>query len=91
MAESNHRKREIVKAPWTDMQVERLRDWQRSGFVHPYTCGKRHRSTHVWSDWGMDYGVLIPTRKGWVCSDCDYTQDWAHDFSFEPIPMGMFS
>ena len=85
MAESNTRKREIVHAPWTEAQIERLKEWQRSGFVHPYTCGKRD-DNHAWNDWGMDYGVLIPTRKGWVCPDCDYTQNWAHKFSFEPIP-----
>lgn len=73
--------RGIVFAPWTDQQVENLKDWQSSGYVHPYTCGQRNPETHTWSEWGGDFGILIPTKTGWVCPDCSYTQDWAHEFS----------
>lgn len=66
--------RGFIVAPWTDRQVEALNTWQRERPVHPFTCGKRddHESE----------GVLTATREGWVCEepDCDYAQDWAHDF-----------
>lgn len=66
-----------IKAPWTDDQVAALARWQTYGFVHEFTCmaidhpaGKNN--------------VLYPTRDGWRCLHCDYTQDWAHNFMFEP-------
>lgn len=37
---------------------------QRSGVVHPYTCGKN--SDHV----------LVATPDGWACPECDYRQPY---------------
>ena len=39
----------------------------------------------VLTEWDSELfgvGVHLRTmmRDGWVCSVCDYTQDWAHDF-----------
>lgn len=58
-----------LKAKWTPDQVRALNAFQHRGMFHPFTCGNdsRHR-------------VLLATEDGWVCEDCDYTQDWAHDF-----------
>lgn len=54
------------KAPWTDEEVIALTLRQQNPTMHEYTCecGK----------------ILIPTTNGWICSECDYTQDWCHAF-----------
>jgi hypothetical protein len=28
--------------------------------------------------------VLVATPRGWICRDCEYTQNWAHDFMLSP-------
>ena len=66
-----------VKAPWPPDQVEALNRFQACEWVHPFTCGQRDRATHPTITNG-DFGVLIATENGWICPDCDYTQDWAH-------------
>ena len=61
----------FIYAPWTDEQVMQLNRFQRSPFVHPFTCpSERHDA------------VLMASRNNWECPypDCDYTQNWAHDF-----------
>jgi len=68
-----------VQAPWTDEQVMHLVTWQQSDYVHSYTCPNRSDVLHGYQ-YG-DIGGLMPTPDGWVCLDCDYTQNWAHDFS----------
>ncbi len=73
----------MIKAPWTLEQVTAAIAWQNSPKVHPYTCG--NRDGHPLDPEG-DYGVLVPTEDGWVCRHCDYTQDWAHDFTLLPMP-----
>ena len=79
-----------VKAPWTPDQVASLNGYQASEKYHPYTCRNRGASFHRWRL--GDKGVLIPTTSGWICSDCDYTQDWAHAFTtswaWRAQPMG---
>lgn len=74
-----------VKLPWTAEQIFNLWEWQRCGHSHPFTCANRGDGKHK-HRWG-DLGVLVPSFDGWVCVDCDYTQDWAHDFMLnEPAP-----
>lgn len=62
----------LITPPWTDEQVTQLNRFQRSGYVHPFTCG--HRDRHDLT--------LVATPTGWECPDvsCDYTQTWAHSF-----------
>lgn len=50
--------------PWNKEQVKNLIERQSIGHLHEYNCkcGK----------------PLIPTKKGWVCGECDYTQNWCH-------------
>lgn len=55
----------IVRAPWTDAQIECLRHRQNDKRTHPYTCGNDSQHT-----------PLKATRSGWLCLDCGYTQDW---------------
>lgn len=52
-------------APWTHAQVECLKARQGHPMYHPYTCGN-----------DSNHKVLVPTTNGWVCEDCDYTQNW---------------
>ncbi|MEK6886810.1 MAG: hypothetical protein AABW88_03180, partial [Nanoarchaeota archaeon] len=53
---------------FTPEEVKNLQEWQDFGKVHEFTCGNDHCKT-----------ALIPTTRGWICSYCDYTQNWAHD------------
>lgn len=64
----------MIKAPWSDVLVKELNRYQQSGYFHPYTCGNdsRHRE-------------LLATVGGWICLDCDYRQDWAHEISREVL------
>jgi hypothetical protein len=55
-----------IKVPFTEDQVESLNAYQIAGKFHPFTCGCGSN--------------LIATEKGWICNDCDNTQDWAHEF-----------
>lgn len=77
----------MSKAPWTNEQVAALNAYQQAGVMHPFTCPNRSEPGHVCDpEWGRgDKGVLRATNDGWVCTGCDYTQDWAHDFMEKPI------
>ncbi len=61
----------MIYAPWTDDQVAALKRYQTNGRFHPYTCG--NRGDHL-RDKG---GVLVPTKNGWRCPECQYVQNWA--------------
>lgn len=58
----------LLRAPWDAGQVAGLNRFQ-SGPFHPYTCGNDSRH------------ILTATQLGWVCPQCDYTQDWVSDFA----------
>lgn len=61
---------EMIKAPFTPAQIERLNRWQQTPGVHPYTCpGDRPLC--------QDNRDLIARREGWICTCGQYTQDWA--------------
>lgn len=69
-------------ATWTDEQVKALNELQTGErYGHPYTCPNRGDGKHRHN--GNDKGCLVATPDGWVCPDCDYTQDWAHESSME--------
>lgn len=61
---------------WTDEQVAELNKYQEAHEFHPYTCGNRNDGNH--KERFGDLGVLVATNYGWMCPDCDYTQNWAH-------------
>lgn len=64
-----------VPAPWTQKQVEMLNEYQRAGWMHPFTCGSgSHENVE---------GILIAKPAGWICPFCDFKQNWAWDFMFE--------
>lgn len=70
----------MISAPFTSQQAHLLNLYQlglNSPFGgHPFTCP--NRSVNHGSE-GGDVGVLIATESGWVCTHCEYTQDWAHE------------
>jgi hypothetical protein len=70
----------VIQAPWTDEQVAALNGYQQAGVMHPFTCG--YRDDH----YARDPGILVATPRGWECSwpGCEYTQEWAHEFMFDP-------
>lgn len=63
------------RAPFTDAQMAALNEYQQSGRFHPYTCGT-----------DRSHPKLVPSRQGWHCVACDYTQDWAH-----PVPTDLMA
>lgn len=67
-----------ITPPWSTDQVAQLNAWQRSDFVHPFTCD--HRSDGRHGELYGDTGTLVATINGWICPWCSYTQNWAHDF-----------
>ena len=54
----------IITAPWTDEEIANLERRQEQDHLHPYTCACGES--------------LIPTRDGWECDVCSYTQTWCH-------------
>lgn len=69
--------RGITRVPFSPTTVRRLMVLQTRHDIHPYTCGNRGDGKH--EKIGGQTGILIPTVSGWVCPDCDYTQDWVHN------------
>lgn len=66
-----------INAPWSVEVIENLAKLQSGEcYGHPYTCINRGDGRHHHN--GNDTGCLIPTHNGWVCKDCDYTQEWVH-------------
>lgn len=62
--------RKVIRAPWTEEQVNYLKGWQCSDEYHSYTCGGKQVD-------GKDCRAdLIPTINGWKCPECQYAQDW---------------
>jgi len=59
-----------TKNLWTHEQVDNLNEYQVAGVMHPFTCGNEHPGNKV----------LVATVRGWICTGCDWTQDWAHPF-----------
>jgi hypothetical protein len=66
-----------VIAPWSPETVDALNRFQDWGVMHPFTCG---------IDSAHGTGKLRATEQGWKCTDpnCDYRQNWAHDFMADP-------
>lgn len=57
--------------------VEARNARQRSGKVHPMTCGNNRTDaahTAYQAEHGGDFGQLLAVEGGWKCPACDYTQ-----------------
>lgn len=66
---------EPIRTPFSADQVAAMNRFQTAGSFHPFTCGNDSR-----------HAVLVATEAGWKCPDCDYTQDWAHQFMAADLP-----
>lgn len=70
---------EELNSPFSEEQIKKLNDYQKSGRFHPLTCDRKAKECEVRSD-PRDFskdGVLIATKEGWVCPCGKYKQDWA--------------
>ena len=66
--------------PWSEATIKSLNELQTGiRYGHPYTCENRNDGNH--KNNGRDLGCLVATADGWVCPDCSYRQNWAHDSS----------
>ncbi len=65
-------------APWRPSEVASLNEYQNAGAWHPFTCPNRDLSPHRTGS--QDVGMLEASAAGWICPDCGYMQDWAHDW-----------
>lgn len=63
-----------INPPWTDEQVKNLEEWQKTGWLHPFTCCGHEGCLREES---VNEGILIPTNNGLVCPCGKYTQNWA--------------
>lgn len=54
---------------FTEEQVKNINEFQKSGVMHPFTCGNCG-------------ATLVATNDGLICptEGCGYTQDWCHGF-----------
>lgn len=70
-------------APWSKAQVAALNAFQVSGRLHPFTCPHDYHPSH------RNCPMLLVAREdGWHCydSECDYTQNWAHEWMTDGDP-----
>jgi hypothetical protein len=58
---------DITPSPWSDEEVKSLNECQQFGYCHSFTCGGENCNNN-----------LIATNNGWMCKNCDYTQNWAY-------------
>ncbi len=59
-------------APWTESEMASLNAYHASGVMNPFTCEN--------DDANYCASVLVATPAGWICPDCDYTQNWAAEW-----------
>lgn len=61
----------MILAPWTSGFISELNRFQDDPRFHGYTCGMN-----------SNHSLLVATVAGWICKDCDYTQNWAHGWEW---------
>jgi len=61
-----------IKAPFNENQIKNIKEYQQNSNFHPFTC--LYRGSH------KGEGILSPTKDGMICPECNYIQDWVHDF-----------
>jgi hypothetical protein len=59
-----------VEAPFNSEQVAHINEFQREGYMHPFTCPGAHSGERN----------LVATKDGLHCPSCDYRQFWVHSF-----------
>lgn len=58
----------LVLAPFAPEQLSSLNAFQITA-PHPWMCGNSPL-----------HHMLVASIDGWICVDCDYSQDWAFDW-----------
>lgn len=66
-----------IRAPFTAEQVDALNRFQRTSWLHPFTCANDHKGDRN----------LVATQNGWICCNCDYEQNWAHEMMLLKPPV----
>lgn len=83
---------EIIKAPFTEDQVKKLNEYQRSGKFHPFTgigqpriINKLQPAMERTRAICPNNCLLIATVDGWCCpcNDDNCNQNWAWKFMSE--------
>jgi hypothetical protein len=75
------------RPPWSAEQVDKLREWQSCGWVHPFTCPDHGDKAHQrYREETGSPDALLADEHGWICEWCGYTQDWAHAFMLDGAP-----
>lgn len=67
----------MIRAPWTQQQVDALNAFQVDGRFHPFTCPGEFPMCKLKRE-------LTATTEGWTCACGQYRQDWAHDMMLDP-------
>ena len=70
-----------MEAPFTQEQIDKLNEYQKSGRFHPYTCDRKSPNCEtklIPKDYSKD-GILIAMEDSWICPCGEYKQNWAHD------------
>lgn len=67
----------IFEKVFTPEEVDSLNAYQQSGAFHPFTCGGECSDKRAF---GEEASVLIATEEGWKCYQCDYVQNWSHEW-----------
>jgi hypothetical protein len=76
----------ILEAPFTQEQVDKINKWQNSWDYHPFTCCSPEeieeclRANKQGKTFEENEGLLIATLDGFVCPCSKYTQDWCYEF-----------
>jgi hypothetical protein len=66
---------DIIELSFTDDQVASMNAFQKSKFVHPFTCGYELGPHHSYEE-----SILEADNNGWHCKKCSYIQRWAYRF-----------
>lgn len=66
----------IIKAPFTQEQVENINKYQTEGRFHPFTC-MSHKGCKRNEE--NNFGELVASKDGLTCPCGNYKQDWVHD------------
>jgi ribosomal protein L37AE/L43A len=66
------------KAPWPEDTVKLMNEWQKCGYVHPYTCNNCRED-------------LVARVDGWWCNGCEaITQDTTGLLPISSPPKSIF-
>ena len=77
---------EQIKAPFSQEQVDKLNQFQKTGKFHPFTCCSPEyipeckRALNQGETYEEREGILIAKTEGFICPCGKYKQNWAYAF-----------